>query len=108
MPETLPSQLSLSPALCRAARALLNWSPAELAERAHVPVAWLKEFEQGHEPGVDADPGEAARLRRALEAAGVDFLAAGEASTGGGEGLRLRQQKGGYIATENLSSANDG
>lgn len=109
MPDTtLPAQLALSPALCRAARAMLNWSPAELAERAHVPTDWLHEFEQGREPGVDADPGEAARLRRVLEEAGVELLAAGAASSGGGEGLRLRHQKAGYIATENLSSANDG
>ncbi|MBS9477080.1 helix-turn-helix domain-containing protein [Ancylobacter radicis] len=109
MPETtLPAQYALNSAQCRAARALLNWSPAELAERAHVPTDWLHEFEQGREPGLDADPGEAARLRRALEAAGVVFLAAGEASSGGGAGLRLRDQKAGYIATENLSSANDG
>lgn len=109
MPDTpLPAQFALSPVLCRAARSMLNWSPADLAARAHVPTDWLHEFEQGREPGVDADPGEAARLRRVLEEAGVDFLAAGQASSGGGEGIRLRDQKAGYIATENLSSANDG
>lgn len=101
-----PANLAVSPEQVRAARAALNWSPQELAERARVTPDWLHEFEQGREPGGDIDPGEAERLRRVLEEAGIDFLDAGEASSGGGPGLRLKQ-KSGYIAAENLSSAND-
>ena len=107
MDDTPPANLALSPEQCRAARAVLNWSPQELAERAHVTPDWLHEFEQGREPGGDRDPGEAERVRRVLETGGIDFLDAGEASSGGGAGLRMRQQ-GGYIEVENLSSANDG
>ena len=107
MAETaVPANLVLAPELCRAARALLDWTPAELAARAHVTPDWLHEFEQGREPGGDDDPSEAERLRRVLEKAGIDFLDPGEASTGGGPGLRVKQ-KAGYIPAERLSSAND-
>lgn len=102
----VPANLALAPELCRAARALLGWTTAELAERARVTPGWLQEFEQGHEPGIDADPTEVERLRGALEEAGIDFLDSGEASSGGGPGLRIKQ-RGGYIPSERLSSAND-
>jgi len=103
----VPANLALAPELCRAARALLGWTADELAVRARVTVEWLEQFEQGREPGVDSDPGEAERLRRVLEEAGIDFLDPGEPSTGGGPGLRIAQ-KSGYIPAERLSSANDG
>ncbi|PZQ82096.1 MAG: hypothetical protein DI549_12045 [Ancylobacter novellus] len=106
MSESFPANLALAPELCRAARALLGWAPAELAERARVTPGWLEEFERGREPGIDADPNEVERLRAALEDAGIDFLAPGEPSSGGGAGLRIKQ-KGGYIPPESLSSAND-
>lgn len=106
MSETVPANLVLAPALCRAARALLGWTPVELAERARVTPGWLEAFEQGREPGIDADPNEVERLRDALEGGGIDFLDPGEPSSGGGPGLRIKQ-KGGYIPPESLSSAND-
>ncbi|WP_018389434.1 helix-turn-helix transcriptional regulator [Ancylobacter sp. FA202] len=107
MPETLPASLALSAGQCRAARALLGWSAAELAAKARVTPDWLQAFERGGEAVDDLDPGEAERVLRALEEAGVELLAPGQASTGGGPGLRIRQQ-GGYISAEQLSSANDG
>lgn len=97
----------LSPALARAGRSMLGWSLDDLAARAHVTLNWLEAFEQGREPGGDADPGEAVRVRRALEEGGLTLLGPGEASTGGGEGLRLRQADDGFIPVERLSSAND-
>lgn len=98
---------TLSAAQCRAARALLDWPADELASRARVPGTWLEAFEQGTEPGGDNDPGETARLRRTLEAAGVEFLDSGLASAGGGPGLRVRAPAD-YIPAEQLNSANDG
>ena len=108
MADTPPAgTLAIAAAQCRAARAMLNWSPTELAERAHVTPDWLHEFEQGREPGDDFDPNETARLRQALEGGGIDFLDSGLPSSGGGLGLRLKAD-GGYVEPENLSSANDG
>ncbi|GLK73529.1 helix-turn-helix transcriptional regulator [Ancylobacter dichloromethanicus] len=107
MPETLPASLVLSAGQCRAARALLGWSAQDLAVKARVTPDWLAAFERGGETVDDLDPSEAERVLRALEDAGVELLASGQASTGGGPGLRIRQQ-GGYIPAESLSSANDG
>lgn len=36
---------TLAPAQCRAARALLNWTQQQLAERAHVARATVRDFE---------------------------------------------------------------
>lgn len=107
MPEPVPASLALSAGQCRAARALLGWSADQLAAKARVTPQWLERFERGGETAGDLDPGEAERVLRALEEAGVEILAAGQASTGGGPGLRIRQH-GGYIPAERLSSANDG
>ena len=62
----------------RRARELLGWTPYRLAPRAGIGHTLLRQFEKGARP-IDAE--SAARLRAALEEAGVDFL---------GEGVRLR------------------
>ena len=78
--------MEFSPNLCRAGRALLEWSAADLAEAAKVGIATVKRFEAGdavRQPTKDA-------LHRAMEAAGLAFISAGEKSTAGGEGVRRR------------------
>jgi transcriptional regulator with XRE-family HTH domain len=74
----------ISPRQCRAARALLDWSQQELADRAGVGIVTIRQLEAGaHEPRratLDV-------VRRALEAAGVDFID----ENGGGDGVRLRK-----------------
>lgn len=69
----------------RAARALLNWTVRDLAERAGVHRNTVTRAE------TDATgPGHAtASIRAALETAGVEFI--GE--NGGGAGVRLRRAK---------------
>lgn len=73
---------------CRAARGLLNWSQADLADKAAVGIVTVRHFEAGaHTPRratVDV-------IRRAFESAGVQFID----ENGGGPGVRLRtrQQK---------------
>lgn len=78
--------MEFSPNLCRAGRALLEWSALDLAEAAKVGIATVKRFEAGdtvRQPTKDA-------LRAAMENAGLYFLAAGHKSTTGGEGVRRR------------------
>ncbi|WP_352732613.1 helix-turn-helix transcriptional regulator [Mesorhizobium sp. M0276] len=58
----------------RAARALLNWSRARLAGRSDVSEDTIREFENGNRV---PRAGNLARIRRALEAAGVIFTAEG-------------------------------
>jgi predicted transcriptional regulator len=75
----------LTPAQCRAARGLIDWSQMELAQRAGVGIVTIRQLEAGvHAPRrstVDV-------VRRALEAAGVEFIE----ENGGGAGVRLRKR----------------
>jgi transcriptional regulator with XRE-family HTH domain len=69
---------------CRAARGLLAWSQQELAQRARVGVVTVHQLEAG-----SGQPRRATLdvIRRAFEAAGVDFID----GNGGGPGVRLRE-----------------
>jgi transcriptional regulator with XRE-family HTH domain len=69
----------------RAARGLLGWSQSHLAERAELSLPTVKRLEAGFGPRVSDDA--RAKLKRALEAAGVEFID----ENGGGPGVRLRK-----------------
>jgi transcriptional regulator with XRE-family HTH domain len=76
----------MTPAQCRAARALLNMTQLQLAEAAQLGLSTVVDFEkdrrQVSESAIQA-------IRLALEAAGIEFLP----EDGGGEGLRLRKRR---------------
>lgn len=76
----------LSAAQLRAARALLRWSALELAVASEVGVATIRRAEvvEGEIPVTNANE---AALRRALEAAGVEFID----ENGEGPGVRLKK-----------------
>ena len=76
----------ISSAQLRAARALLRWSALDLAEASKVGVATIRRVEvvEGEIPVTLANE---AALRKALEAAGVEFID----ENGGGPGVRLRK-----------------
>ena len=71
----------MTPAQCRAARGLLDWTQDELAAKAAVSVVTVRNFEKGR-----SSPQRATLevVRRALEAAGVEL------TNGGQPGVRLR------------------
>jgi transcriptional regulator with XRE-family HTH domain len=73
----------ITPAQCRAARALLDWSQQELANRAGVGIVTVRQIEAG-----STEPRRATLVvvRQACEAAGVEFID----ENGGGPGVRLR------------------
>lgn len=75
----------ISPDLCRAARAMLGMTAAELAVAAKIGSASIKRFESG----MTVQAGTVAAIVDALQREGVTFLAAGQGSPGGGPGLRL-------------------
>ena len=77
----------LTPAQCRAARALLDWSQQDLAGASKVGNATIRNLESGK-----SDPQHSTLdvLRRTLEAAGVEFIA----ENGGGPGVRLKGGSG--------------
>lgn len=73
----------------RAARGLLGWSQTQLAEAAGRSLPTIKrlEREDGEGPAVSEDVREA--VQRALEKAGVEFIA----ENGGGAGVRMKKRK---------------
>ena len=72
---------SLSPEQCRGARAMLAISAAGLAASAQVARPTITRFETGRSIPW---PSNLAAIRRALEAAGIEFLAH--------NGVRLRRE----------------
>ena len=73
----------LSPAQCRMGRAALEWTAAELSKRSSVGVTTISRFESRLTTPTRAT---LAAIRRALEAAGVEFIP----ENGGGAGVRLK------------------
>jgi transcriptional regulator with XRE-family HTH domain len=76
----------ISPAQCRAARGLIDWSQQRLAETAKVANSTIRNFENGHSSPMNATLDV---LQRALEAAGVIFVE----ENGDGPGVRLRKAR---------------
>lgn len=74
----------ITPAQCRAARALLNWRLPDLAEKAGVSVSTVNTFELEQRKPM---PANLKAIEAALEAAGVIFIA----ENGEGPGVRLRK-----------------
>ncbi len=77
--------MDLTVAQCRAARALLGWTAAEVATAAGMGIMTVKRFEGGQ----TVNAVSIGKIRTALVDAGIMFIAAGEPSQDGGDGLRL-------------------
>ncbi len=71
----------------RLARALLRWSARELARRSGVHITTVQRMERGDGP-VGGMVQTLAKVQRALEDAGVDFIA-----QNGDPGVRLVKQR---------------
>src|SRR5215467_3699115 len=81
--------LMLTPEQLRAARALVDWSRENLAERSGVSANTVWGFEQGRS---DPKLSTLNKWQRTLEAAGVEFIDDGAKSDAGlGPGVRLRR-----------------
>ena len=76
--------MTITPAQCRAARALIGMDQRTLAAAAVLGVHVIDAFERESVTLPDAD---LAAIRSALEAVGVEFIA----ENGGGVGVRLRK-----------------
>lgn len=80
----MPDARIIAAAQCRAARALLEWTEAQLAEAAAVDVEVIGHLEaRFRRPSA----GEQQQIRKALEDGGVVFIAE---NGGGGVGVRLK------------------
>ena len=73
----------IAAAQCRAARALLEWTEAQLAEAAGVDLEVVKQLEARFRRPTSSDQ---QRIRKTLEDGGVVFIA----ENGGGVGARLK------------------
>lgn len=94
----------LTPAQCRAARGLVDWSQAQLATASNVGLSTVRNFEAGRSVPV---ANNLSAIVRALEAAGIEFIP----ENGGGAGVRWRDRAN--TADEGkspdaLTSENDG
>ena len=72
----------------RAARAFLRWRAKDLARESAVGVATIRRAELTEAETSMTAPNDLS-IRRALEAAGVEFID----EDGGGPGVRLRQRR---------------
>ena len=77
---------SLTSAQIRAGRALIRWSAEDLAREAKLGLATIRRAEIAEERTSMTTANDIA-VRRALEAAGVEFID----ENGGGPGVRLRK-----------------
>jgi transcriptional regulator with XRE-family HTH domain len=75
--------MAITPAQSRAARALLDMTQSSLALASEVSLRTIVNFEAGRAQLI---PATISALQRALEDAGIEFIA----SNGGGPGVRLR------------------
>jgi transcriptional regulator with XRE-family HTH domain len=79
-------RLMITAEQCRAARALLDWGQAELAEKSGVGIVTIRQLEAG---GHDARRATLQVIKNAFELAGVEFID----ENGGGVGVRLRKRQ---------------
>lgn len=75
--------MPISPAQCRAARALLSWSQDDLEKRSGISKRTIADFEREVRRPYDRT---VEALRKTLDAHGVQFVP----QNGGGDGVRLR------------------
>jgi len=77
---------ALTSAQIRGARALLRWNAVDLARESSVGVNTIRRAEVA-ENGTSLTAANELAIRRALEAAGIEFID----ENGGGPGVRLRE-----------------
>ena len=75
----------ISPAQCRAARALLAWSQDDLSERAEIAKRTIAEFERDGRGKLQTKIQEA--VEKAFTDAGIDLIP----QNGGGDGVRFKR-----------------
>lgn len=80
------SEPDLTPEQCRAGRGLLGWTQGHLALAAEVAIKTIADFEGGRRKPYSRT---LADIRRALERAGLSFLA----ENGSGEGVRFASHR---------------
>ena len=81
--------MTINVAQLRAARALLGWSQDQLAEKSGVSKPTIARLELGSSGNIGGYASTQAKLRAALETAGVIFVE----QNGEGPGVRMRKNR---------------
>jgi transcriptional regulator with XRE-family HTH domain len=76
--------MELSPQLCRAARALLDWTAEDLARAARIGITTVQRYEHSFR----VRPSSTHAMLLAFKGARLEFIAAGHRSLEGGAGIR--------------------
>jgi DNA-binding transcriptional regulator YiaG len=84
MQEGQHKMLKMSPAQCRAARAILSITQPQLAEMAQLGLSTVVDFEKTRRK---VSPEAVKAIQKALETSGIEFIE----ENGGGAGVRLRK-----------------
>jgi transcriptional regulator with XRE-family HTH domain len=82
----------ITAAQIKAARALLGWDQARLAKEAGLSLPTIQRMEAS-EGNVRSNVDSLVKVIEALDRAGVELLAEGAQSSGGGRGARLKTPK---------------
>jgi DNA-binding XRE family transcriptional regulator len=72
--------MEITPAQCRGARGLLDWTQADLAKKVGIALRTVRDFESGKRRPLQI---VRSSIKQALEEAGIEFL--------GDDGLRLKK-----------------
>ncbi|MFN3971183.1 MAG: helix-turn-helix domain-containing protein [Gemmobacter sp.] len=94
----------ITSAQLRAARALIGIDQRQLAARAGLSLPTIQRME-GSGGQVRGVVDSLVKVIAALEAMGVDLIAEGAPSEGGGRGVRLRAAPGGEVVADMLGRA---
>src|SRR5271165_1056000 len=92
----------------RAARALLRWEQSTVAAHARVSVETVKRLERLDGPIVAVKVATIEAIRRALEAAGIEFIDPEEGRRGPGVALKWGTVVGDSLANRETGRGGDG
>ena len=92
----------------RAARALLRWEQSTVAAHARVSVETIKRLERLDGPIVAVKVATIEAIRRALEAAGIEFIDPEEGKRGPGVALKWGTVVSSNVGGKNAGTGGDG
>ena len=78
----MSDKMTITPAQCRGARAMLNWSQDELSKKAHVARATIADFEREVRKPI---ANNLLAIKKTLEKGGIEFIS----DQKNGEGIKI-------------------
>lgn len=94
----------ITPSQLRAARALLGIDQRQLAELSGLSVPTIQRMEASSSGVIRGNVDSLMKLVAALTAAGIELIAEGAVSAGGGRGVRLRTPQAAHTQPDRAST----